>query len=154
MSTNANSTFLLVLLQLHRFYFIRALSCPEEALNRRHKYAPSVVAVFMSASRMIAMVQELFQKEPDKTARIMWYWSNAFSATVSLRNVCLRSISLRLWCILGCIVCVGVKSTIYMLIPRNATGTKESETLVQRSERCLSAGFTGPGKSLLISFIS
>lgn len=51
-------------------------------------------------------------------------------------------------------MCVGVKSTIYMLIPRNATGIKEGETLVQSSERCLSAGFTGPGKSLLISFIS
>jgi len=84
MSITANFTFLSVLLQLHRFYFIRALSCPEEALNRRHKHAPSVVAVFMSASRMIATVQELFQQEPEKTARIMWYWSNAFSATVSL----------------------------------------------------------------------
>lgn len=77
----------LVLLQLHRLYFIRALSCPEEAFNRRHKYAPSVVAVFMSASRMIATVQELFQWEPEKTTRILWYWSNAFSATVSSGEV-------------------------------------------------------------------
>ncbi|KAF9453099.1 hypothetical protein P691DRAFT_801957 [Macrolepiota fuliginosa MF-IS2] len=73
-----------VLLQLHRSYFIRALSGPEEAFNRRHKYAPSVVAVFLSASRMIATVQELFQREPELTARILWYWSNAFSAAVAL----------------------------------------------------------------------
>ncbi|KAF5361068.1 hypothetical protein D9756_004648 [Leucocoprinus leucothites] len=73
-----------VLLQLHRSYFIRALSGPEEAFNRRHKYAPSVVAVFLSASRMIATVQELFQLEPEMTARILWYWSNAFSAAIAL----------------------------------------------------------------------
>ncbi|KAJ3551627.1 hypothetical protein NP233_g13045 [Leucocoprinus birnbaumii] len=73
-----------VLLQLHRSYFIRALSGPEEAFNRRHKYAPSVVAVFLSASRMIATVQELFQHEPEMTARILWYWSNAFSAAIAL----------------------------------------------------------------------
>ncbi|XP_006462394.1 hypothetical protein AGABI2DRAFT_223664 [Agaricus bisporus var. bisporus H97] len=74
----------LVLLQLHRSYFIRALSGPEEAFNRRHKYAPSVVAVFLSASRMIATIQELFQKEPELTSRILWYWSNAFSAAIAL----------------------------------------------------------------------
>lgn len=72
-----------VLLQLHRTFFTRALSGPEEAFNRRHKYAPSVVAVFLSASRMIATVQDLYQREPQLTARILGYWSNAFSAAVS-----------------------------------------------------------------------
>jgi hypothetical protein len=73
-----------VLLQLHRQFFTRALSGPEEAFNRRHKYAPSVVAVFLSASRMIANVQELYSREPHLTARILGYWSNAFSAAVAL----------------------------------------------------------------------
>lgn len=73
-----------VLLQLHRTFFTRALSGPEEAFNRRHKYAPSVVAVFLSASRMIATVQDLYQREPQLTARILGYWSNAFSAAVAL----------------------------------------------------------------------
>lgn len=73
-----------VLLQLHRSFFTRALSGPEEAFNRRHKYAPSVVAVFLSASRMIATVQELYLHEPQLTARILGYWSNAFSAAVAL----------------------------------------------------------------------
>jgi hypothetical protein len=72
-----------VLLQLHRTFFTRALSGPEESFNRRHKYAPSVVAVFLSASRMIATVQDLYQREPQLTARILGYWSNAFSAAVS-----------------------------------------------------------------------
>jgi hypothetical protein len=70
-------------LQLHRQFFTRALSGPEEAFNRRHKYAPSVVAVFLSATRMIANVEELYTQEPDLTARILGYWSNAFSAAVS-----------------------------------------------------------------------
>ncbi|KAG6853953.1 hypothetical protein C0991_012277 [Blastosporella zonata] len=69
-----------VLLQLHRSFFTRALSGPEESFNRRHKYAPSVVAVFLSASRMIATVQDLYHREPQMTARILGYWSNAFSA--------------------------------------------------------------------------
>ncbi|KNZ82068.1 hypothetical protein J132_08251 [Termitomyces sp. J132] len=73
-----------VLLQLHRSFFTRALSGPEESFNRRHKYAPSVVAVFLSASRMIATVEDLYHREPQLTARILGYWSNAFSAAVAL----------------------------------------------------------------------
>ncbi|KAF8904123.1 fungal-specific transcription factor domain-containing protein [Gymnopilus junonius] len=73
-----------VLLQLHRQFFTRALSGPEEAFNKRHKYAASVVAVFLSASRMIATVQELYNSEPHLAARILGYWSNAFSAAVAL----------------------------------------------------------------------
>jgi hypothetical protein len=73
-----------VLLQLHRTFFTRALSGPEEAFNRKHKYAPSVVAVFLSATRMIANIQELYEHEPYLTARILGYWSNAFSAAVAL----------------------------------------------------------------------
>ncbi|KIM35920.1 hypothetical protein M413DRAFT_32150 [Hebeloma cylindrosporum] len=56
----------------------------EEAFNRRHKYAPSVVAVFLSASRMIANVHDLYQHEPHLASRILGYWSNAFSAAVAL----------------------------------------------------------------------
>ncbi|KAF8628808.1 hypothetical protein AX15_003703 [Amanita polypyramis BW_CC] len=73
-----------VLLQLHRTWFIRALSGPEEAFNRRHKYAPSVVAVFLSASRMVATIEDLFDREPELTSRVLGYWSNAFSSAVAL----------------------------------------------------------------------
>ncbi|THV03887.1 hypothetical protein K435DRAFT_650368 [Dendrothele bispora CBS 962.96] len=73
-----------VLLQLHRSYFIRALSHPEEPFNRRHRHAPSVVAIFLSASRMIATVQDLYRADPKLTCRILGYWSNAFSAAIAL----------------------------------------------------------------------
>jgi len=42
------------------------------------------VAVVLSASRMIATVQDLYHSEPHLTARILGYWSNAFSAAVAL----------------------------------------------------------------------
>ena len=71
-----------VLLQLHRTFFTRALSEPEEGFNRRHRFAPSVVAIFLSASRMIATVERLYRQEPELSSRILWYWSNAFSAAV------------------------------------------------------------------------
>jgi hypothetical protein len=77
---------MLVFLQLHRTFFTRALSGPEETFDRSHKYAPSVVAVFLSASRMITIVQDLYEQEPQLTARILWYWSNAFSAAVRKRQ--------------------------------------------------------------------
>ncbi|KAG7088270.1 hypothetical protein E1B28_012284 [Marasmius oreades] len=73
-----------VILQLHRSYFMRALSGPEEAFNRRHRHAPSVVAVFLSATRMIATVEQLYNQAPKLTVRIAGYWSNAFSAAVAL----------------------------------------------------------------------
>jgi hypothetical protein len=71
-----------VLLQLHRTFFTRALSGPEEAFNRQHKYAPSIVAVFLSAARMIATMEWLYRQEPELSARILWCWSNTFSAVV------------------------------------------------------------------------
>lgn len=82
-SVRVNLFYSTVLLQLHRQFFTRALSGPKE-VNRRHKYAPSVVAVVLSASRMIATVQDLYDREPRLTARILSYWSNAFSAAVSI----------------------------------------------------------------------
>lgn len=73
-----------VLLQLHRKFFFHALSAFDEAFNRKHRFAPSVLAVFLSASRMIASIQDLYQQEPSLTSKIKGYWNNAFSSTVML----------------------------------------------------------------------
>lgn len=73
----------IVLLQLHRTYFMRALSGPEEAFNKRHRYAPSVVAVWLGAVRMIAAMETLYHREPQLSTRVVGFWSNAFSAVVS-----------------------------------------------------------------------
>lgn len=79
----ANPFILVVLLQLHRQFFTRALTTPEEPFSPRHKYAPSVVAVVLSASRLIASLQEFHNREPLLAGRILGYWSNAHSAAVS-----------------------------------------------------------------------
>lgn len=73
------------LLQLHRTFFIEAVSGFDEAFNRQHRYAPSVVAVFLSASRMIAAVHDLYKWAPTLTARFLGFWTNAFSSAVSAR---------------------------------------------------------------------
>lgn len=80
-----------VLLQLHRTFFIKAVSGFDEAFNRQHRYAPSVVAVFLSASRMIAAVQDLYKWEPRVTSRILGFWSNAFSSVVALSLLVCRA---------------------------------------------------------------
>ncbi len=49
-----NNLRYIVILQLHRQFFTRALSGPEESFQQKHEYAPPVVAVFLSATRMIA----------------------------------------------------------------------------------------------------
>ena len=72
-----------MLLQLHRQFFARALSTLAEHFSRKHRYAPSVVAVFLSASRMITSLQEFHDREPVLAGRILGYWSNAYSAAVS-----------------------------------------------------------------------
>src|SRR5258707_2600087 len=78
-----NPFFSIVLLQLHRQFFTRALTTPEEPFSERNRYAPSVVAVVLSASRLIASLQEFHNREPLLAGRVLGYWSNAHSAAVS-----------------------------------------------------------------------
>ncbi|KIY68323.1 hypothetical protein CYLTODRAFT_421738 [Cylindrobasidium torrendii FP15055 ss-10] len=80
-----------VLLQLHRYYFARVLSGKEGMVNRAHRFIPSCVAVYLSASRMIAIVQDLYDREPELTSRMLGYWSNTFSAAVALCILCSRA---------------------------------------------------------------
>ncbi len=77
-----SALILLVLLQLHRSYFTRVISGSEGMVNRSHRLIPSCVAVYLGASRMIAIVQDLYDREPELTARMLGYWSNTFSAAV------------------------------------------------------------------------
>lgn len=61
---------------------MRALSGPEEAFNKRHRYAPSVVAVWLGAVRIIAAMESLYHREPELSARVVGFWSNVFAAVV------------------------------------------------------------------------
>ncbi|KAF9071213.1 hypothetical protein BDP27DRAFT_1219369 [Rhodocollybia butyracea] len=84
-------TYESVLLQLHRPYFMRALSGPEEAFNKRHRYAPSVVAVWLGALRMIAAAETLYHREPELSARLLGNWSNICSAVVAIALLVIRA---------------------------------------------------------------
>jgi len=86
-----NPFFSIVLLQLHRQFFTRALTTPEEPFSERNRYAPSVAAVVLSASRLIASLQEFHNREPLLAGRILGYWSNAHSAAVSNMSLLLYS---------------------------------------------------------------
>jgi hypothetical protein len=136
--------FMAVLLQLHRTFFTRALSGPEEAFNRRHKYAPSVVAVFLSASRMIATVQDLYNREPHLTARILGYWSNAFSAAVNITlvtNKIKSNIPLS-----GRLVPACVPSSVHMSLSSSSPRASTSPNAVQLRQRHVSTCPAGHSK--------
>ncbi|ESK95817.1 hypothetical protein Moror_12429 [Moniliophthora roreri MCA 2997] len=73
----------LVLLQLHRRYFIQTMSSPV-SFEMHHSYAPSVVATYLGASSLITAVETLFEKEQQLSCRFLCFWFNSFSAAVTL----------------------------------------------------------------------
>ncbi|KII86663.1 hypothetical protein PLICRDRAFT_163895 [Plicaturopsis crispa FD-325 SS-3] len=79
LASSLESTFL----QLHRTFFTRALSSTS-TLSRRTQYAPSIIAVYRSAVRLIDIIETLADQEPDMTLRFLSFFANAFSAAVAL----------------------------------------------------------------------
>ena len=72
---------LLVLLNIHRRYFSQALQdSPVDPL--KHRYGPSVMAIYRSAWRLIVSHSSIADCIPDIIARIPIIWSQAFSAAV------------------------------------------------------------------------
>ncbi|KAF7767920.1 transcriptional regulator family: Fungal Specific TF [Agaricus bisporus var. burnettii] len=73
----------IALLQLHRRYFTQAMNSPEP-FDMHHDYAPSVLATYLSASNLIAAVEQLYEKESQLSVRFLHFWFNVFSAAVML----------------------------------------------------------------------
>lgn len=69
------------LLHLHRNYFTQALNGSQD-FTVKHRYAPSVLAVYSSACNLIWTVDTLFSWEPYLSACYMVFWANCFSAAV------------------------------------------------------------------------
>ncbi|KIJ62737.1 hypothetical protein HYDPIDRAFT_114430 [Hydnomerulius pinastri MD-312] len=80
----------IVLLQLHRNFFTEALS-DYDAFSYRHKFAPSAVATYLSATRLIATLKALEEREPQLSKRFMCFWFNAFSGAVALSLIVSRT---------------------------------------------------------------
>ncbi|KAL0581180.1 hypothetical protein V5O48_000870 [Marasmius crinis-equi] len=73
----------IVILQLHRRYFIQSMSSPV-SFELHHSHAPSVLATYLSASSIITAVETLFECEAQLSARFLCFWFNSFSAAVTL----------------------------------------------------------------------
>ncbi|EGN98052.1 hypothetical protein SERLA73DRAFT_169135 [Serpula lacrymans var. lacrymans S7.3] len=80
----------IVLLQLHRNFFTDALSEPN-AFSYRHRYAPSALATYLSATRLIATLEIMLRREPQLSKRFMCFWFNAFSGAVALSLIISRT---------------------------------------------------------------
>jgi hypothetical protein len=70
-----------VALQLHRNYFTRALNDPEPYTDK-NQYAPSVVATYRSACRLLSILEIMMKIEPRLCKRVFGFWFNVFSAAV------------------------------------------------------------------------
>lgn len=80
----------IVLLQLHRNFLTEALNT-HDAFCYRHKLAPSVVATYLSATRLIATLKIMEEREPQLSKRFMCFWFNAFSGAVALSLIVSRT---------------------------------------------------------------
>ncbi|EIW63909.1 uncharacterized protein TRAVEDRAFT_157688 [Trametes versicolor FP-101664 SS1] len=69
------------LLNLHRPYFSQALNdLPEDPL--RHKYGPSVMAIYRSAWRIFASTRCAYKAVPNISSRMGIIWSHALSGSI------------------------------------------------------------------------
>lgn len=55
-----------------------------DAFSYQHKFAPSAVATYLSATRLIATLKALEAREPQLSKRFMCFWFNAFSGAVRM----------------------------------------------------------------------
>lgn len=71
------------LLYLHRGYFAKAIrEAPCDPLQ--HKYAPSVLATYRSACRLISSLKGVYPHHPEITSRVWFFWAGVFSSCVSV----------------------------------------------------------------------
>ncbi|KAF9225168.1 hypothetical protein BS17DRAFT_879292 [Gyrodon lividus] len=78
------------LLNIHRRYFSRALQdTPSDLL--KHKYGPSVMAMYRSAWRLIISHSQAVTNMPDVMARMPIFWSHAFSAAIVMCMIVTRA---------------------------------------------------------------
>ncbi|KAH9950592.1 hypothetical protein B0H21DRAFT_866625 [Amylocystis lapponica] len=71
------------ILNLHRNCFTQALNIPQ-GFTAKHKYAPSVYAVYSSARNLIWATHTVYKWEPELTVRMSWIWQNELSAVIAL----------------------------------------------------------------------
>ncbi|PPQ69993.1 hypothetical protein CVT26_013281 [Gymnopilus dilepis] len=102
----------LVLLNLHRAHFAQALQEAPHDLQR-HRYLPSVVAVYRSAWRLLRGLAITWKCIPKFLARLNLAWSHGLSAAVRpIRTVELISSLMSLEIVLCLLVCKAPSSSL------------------------------------------
>ena len=82
----SHEALILALLCLHRPYFTQALKdMPTDVA--RHRYIPSVIAIYRSAWRIIEGLQLTWRRIPQALARFNLAWSHGLAAAVSYHDV-------------------------------------------------------------------
>ncbi|KAG1814545.1 fungal-specific transcription factor domain-containing protein [Suillus variegatus] len=78
------------LMYIHRSWFVQAFrEAPTNPLQ--HKYAPSVLAVYRSACRLISSLNGLYRVHSQPTDRTWFFWSAIFSACIVLGAIVVDS---------------------------------------------------------------
>ncbi|KAG1769517.1 hypothetical protein EV702DRAFT_1140943 [Suillus placidus] len=78
------------LMYIHRSWFVQAVrEAPANPLQ--HKYAPSVLAVYRSACRLISSLNGLYRVHSQPTDRTWFFWSSVFSACIILGAIVVDS---------------------------------------------------------------
>ncbi|KAG2344031.1 hypothetical protein BDR05DRAFT_1019117 [Suillus weaverae] len=78
------------LMYIHRSWFVQAVrEAPANPLQ--HKYAPSVLAVYRSACRLISSLNGLYRVHSKPTDRTWFFWSTVFSACIILGAIVVDS---------------------------------------------------------------
>ncbi|KAF8920617.1 fungal-specific transcription factor domain-containing protein [Mucidula mucida] len=71
------------LLYIHRSYFAQAIQA-QSRNPLQHQYAPSVLATYRSACRLISSLRGLYISHPDIAAQTWFFWSGIFSSCVGI----------------------------------------------------------------------
>ncbi|KAK7466490.1 hypothetical protein VKT23_005212 [Stygiomarasmius scandens] len=82
------------LLYLHRSYFVQALQQKGDVLQ--HEYAPSVLAVYRSACRLITSLKGLYPNHPKPTSKCWFFWSGYLSSCIILGAIVVQAPSCHL----------------------------------------------------------
>jgi len=67
------------LMLLHRTYFAQGI---REENPLEHKYAPSIIATYRCALKLIFALKEVYALHPANTSRVWYFWSGVFSSCV------------------------------------------------------------------------
>ncbi|KAF9005897.1 fungal-specific transcription factor domain-containing protein [Cyathus striatus] len=78
------------LLYIHRSYFAQAIRQDSEN-PLRHKFAPSVLATYRSACRLISSLRGLYPIHPDISSHVWYFWSGVFSSCIVLGALVVES---------------------------------------------------------------